>query len=250
MSLIVKNNTSGYGEQIVVDDISFEVRQGEFSALLGLNGCGKTTLLKSVCGLIPLKSGSVFCDKYNCLDLDEKERAKIISFIPQKMSQISGLSALDVVQMGFNPYLGLLDKPNAMQKKQALEALGKLGVAEIADKDFSHLSEGIKQLVILARTLVQNTPVMLMDEPDSALDYVNKNMVLEKIASIIRSEKKCGLISIHDPLSAIKHCDRLLFMKNGKIAEDIMIADTPKETIRKAFEKLYNGLELFTWDNV
>lgn len=249
MSFNVKNIICGYSDQTVVNDISFEVKEGEFCALLGLNGCGKTTLLKSVCGLIPIKKGSVFANEKNCLEMNEKERAKIISFIPQRMSPISGLTALDVVLMGFNPYLKLLDKPGKEHKTTALDSLEKLGLVDIANKDFSHLSEGIKQLVILARTMVQNTPVMLMDEPDSALDYVNKNLVLEKISQVIRKEGKCGLISIHDPLAAIKYCDRLLFMKDGEIFRNIYVKQSSKEEIKRVFESMYNGLELFSWDD-
>ena len=248
MSLKVINDICGYEDKTVVDGIDLEVKEGQFCAVVGLNGCGKTTLLKSICSIIPLSEGQVFVNDTDCLSLNEKQRARLISFIPQRMSSISGMSAIDVVVMGVNPYLGLLDNPNKSHYLKAEQAMDKLGISNIREKEFSHLSEGIKQLVILARTLVQDTPVMLMDEPDSALDYVNKNMVLQKISMVVHSEQKSALISIHDPLSAIRYCDRILFMKDGTIVQDINVKASSREEIENAFALIYGDTKLFTWD--
>ncbi len=248
MSLTVLNDVCGYSDIKIVKGIEFVVDEGQFCAVVGLNGCGKTTLLKSICGLIPVYEGKVLINNEDCLKLNEKQRAKLISFIPQRLSPIYGISVLDAVVMGVNPYLGLFENPSSKDYEKALSALRKLGIEDIAEKEFSHLSEGIKQLVILARTLVQDTPVMLMDEPDSALDYVNKNMVLGKISQIVHSEKKCALISIHDPLSAIRYCDRILFMKDGTIVNDVYVKKATRSTIEEAFSTIYGELKLFTWD--
>lgn len=248
MSLQVLHDVCGYPDKEVVKGIDLEVDKGQFCAIVGLNGCGKTTLLKSICGLIPVKEGKVFVNGTDSLLLNEKQRARLISFIPQRISPISGMSALDVVVMGVNPYLGLFDNPSGKDYEKAVLTLEKLGMKDVSQKEFSHLSEGIKQLVILARTLVQNTPVMLMDEPDSALDYVNKNIVLKKISQIIHSEKKCALISIHDPLSAIRYCDRILFMKDGLIVNDVIVKTASRKNIEDAFAMIYGDLKLFTWD--
>lgn len=247
MSLTVKNCSAGYGNKIVVDDVSFEINPGEFCALIGLNGCGKTTLLKAICSLLSKRNGMVKVNEQSVEKLNEKQLSKLISFIPQRMSLIEGQTALDVVMMGFNPYLGIFENPSEKQKRTALEVMEKIGIPDKQNEDFNHLSEGYKQLVILARTLVQNTPVMLMDEPDSALDYVNKNMILTKIKDIVHTEKKSSLISIHDPLSAIRYCDRLLIMKEGKIIKDFYTCNTAKEEIEKSFALIYGDLDLFTW---
>ncbi len=248
MSLTVHNVISGYSDKEIIKGIDIKIEEEQFCALVGLNGCGKTTLLKSIGGLIPVKSGKVYVNNIDCLSLDEKKRARLISFIPQRISPIFGINALDVAVMGVNPYLRLLDNPSDSDYAKAKSALEKLGIENIAQKEFSHLSEGIKQLVILARTLVQDTPIMLMDEPDSALDYVNKNIVLSKISQIIHSEHKSALISIHDPLSAIRYCDRILFMVDGKIIKDLNMKISSRKDIEEAFETIYGGLKLFTWN--
>lgn len=251
MRLEVKKIVCGYSNKIVVNDVSFSLEDGQLCALVGLNGCGKTTLLKSVCSLLKMKSGSVFIDNgqgpVNISNLNEKECSKLISFIPQRFSMIEGLSVFDVVLMGYNPYLKLFETPSFEQKDKALMIMKKIGIDKLKDEDFSHLSEGYKQLVVLARTLVQNTSVMLMDEPDSALDYVNKNFVLSKIKTVIHEEKKCGLISIHDPLFAIRYCDRLLLMKDGKIVKDLIVQNETKSSIEDAFSIIYGDTKLYTW---
>ena len=247
MSLTVENCSAGYGNKIVVNNVSFKINPGEFCALVGLNGCGKTTLLKAICSLLSKRTGKVKVNEQSVENLNEKQLAKLISFIPQRMSLIEGQRALDVVMMGYNPYLGIFENPSEKQKQNALEVMEKIGILDKQNEDFSHLSEGYKQLVILARTMVQNTPVMLMDEPDSALDYVNKNMILTKIKDIIHNDKKSALISIHDPLSAIRYCDRLLIMKDGKIIKDIKLKNATREEIETSFALIYGDLQLFTW---
>lgn len=248
MSLTVQNVICGYSNKEIIKGIDIKIEEGQFCALVGLNGCGKTTLLRSICGLLPVKTGKVHVNSTDCLSLDEKKRARLISFIPQRLSPVYGINALDVAVMGVNPYLRLLDNPSDSDYAKAESALRKLGIENIAREEFSHLSEGIKQLVILARALVQDTPVMLMDEPDSALDYVNKNIVLGKISQIIHSEHKSALISIHDPLSAIRYCDRILFMNDGKVIKDLDVKKSSRKEIEEAFEMLYGGLKLFSWD--
>lgn len=252
MKLEVSNIVCGYSKKVIVNNVSFSLNEGQLCALVGLNGCGKTTLLKTICSLLKMKSGNVFVNDGNNIintsNLNEKELSRLISFIPQRFSLIDGLSVFDVVLMGFNPYLKMFESPSQRQKESALLIMEKLGIKQYKDLDFSHLSEGYKQLVILARSLAQNTAVMLMDEPDSALDYVNKNLVLSKISSVIHQEKKCGLISIHDPLFAIRYCDRILFMKDGQIVRDLVIKNQTKSSIENAFALIYGDTKLYTWN--
>lgn len=229
--LSLTNITAGYGGRKIVRDISLEIGKGEFCALLGLNGSGKTTLLKAICGLIPSQTGSCFVDGLNCTRFHEDKRARYISYIPQRHSKMQGVTVCDVVLMGCNPHLGLLGSPTREDKEQAESIISKMGLSDLIGWDFARLSEGQKQLVILTRTLVQNAHVMLMDEPDSALDFLNRHMVLTKIREIIRREGKAGLITLHDPNSALAYCDRIILIKNGEVAGQLEPAKAFKNEI-------------------
>lgn len=234
----------GYPRHEVVRDVSFSVEEGEFCALLGLNGCGKTTLLKSICGLLPMRQGSCLAAEQDCTKMHERERARLLSYIPQRGSLILGKTVLEVVLMGFNPVLGLLDSPGTPEKGTALATLARLGLGEFVSRDYSALSEGQKQLVILARALVQNTPVMLMDEPDSALDFVNRNMVLGKIREILHEENRAGLITLHDPNFALAYCDRLLLMRDGAVARELRMNGAAREEIEEALSLIYGKIRI------
>ena len=176
----------GYPGKTIARFISFDVLAGEFCALLGLNGSGKTTLLKGICGLLPLSAGRCIVDGVDLSTLSEKKRARYVSLIPQRHSKLIGVTVLDAVLMGLNAQLGFLSSPSKKDKKLALDILEIMEIPHHAKEDFSKLSEGQTQLVILTRTLVQNTPVMLMDEPDSALDFPNKHMTLARISKLVR----------------------------------------------------------------
>ena len=240
--LSVEHLSCGYGRQEIVHDVSLSVEKGEFCALLGLNGCGKTTLIKSICGLLPIEQGRCFVDGEDCTDLNERQHALRMSYIPQRSSPLFGKSVLDVVLMGYNARLHLLESPGELCRLQAAEALDRLGLHGLARRDYATLSEGQKQLVILARTLVQDAPVMLMDEPDSALDFVNRTMVLDKVRNVLQSQGRAGLISLHDPNFAMAYCDRLLLMKNGTIGQELTLKDASREEVASALSWIYGEI--------
>lgn len=235
--------TVSYGDKVVVEDIDLKINEGEFCGLLGLNGSGKTTLLHAACGFIPMK-GRGFVEE-TCLNgMNERQRARMLSFIPQISSLEGGRSVLEVVLMGYNAWLSILSAPSCQQKEEAIQVLEKLGCGHLLDMDFGDLSGGQRQMVILARCIVQNTKVMLMDEPDSALDFLNKHIVLEKIRHLIKEKKKAGLITMHDPNFAMAYCDRLLLLKQGKIVSDIDMKKDSMEEIRSKLSLIYGDIEL------
>ena len=242
--LELEHVTVGYHGRTIVRDICLEIMEGEYCALLGLNGSGKTTLLKAVCGLIPIDSGRCLVKGLDCTRLHEYKRSRHISYIPQHHSKLQGVVVLDVVLMGFNPYLGLFDAIRVDNKKVAMEILIVMGLEELAFKDFSHLSEGEQQMVILARTLVQSAPVMLMDEPDSALDFLNRHRMLARVQDLIHSEKKAGIITIHDPNFALAYCDRLILLRDGTVVNQIRPRCTGREKIRACLSEVYGSIDL------
>jgi len=234
----------GYGSKLVVRDVSFDIFAGELCALLGQNGSGKTTLLKGICGLLPLRTGRCLAGGLDCTRLGEKDRARHISYIPQRHSKLIGVTVLDAVLMGLNAKLGLFELPAASDKASALQSLEKMEIPHLAYEDFSKLSEGQKQLVILSRTLVQNAPVMLMDEPDSALDYTNKHGTMQKIRNLITSEGKAGLITLHDPNTALAYCDRLILLHAGNIVSEIRLSQASKADVQQCLATIYGNITL------
>lgn len=234
-SLAVRNIVSGYSKKQIIKDVSFDLHKGEFCALLGLNGCGKSTLIKTLCALIKAENGSCVLGDDNLWSFNEKERAKRIAYIPQRTSSIYGRTVTDVVLMGFNAQLGIFDNYSAKHKTEALAILKKLGIEELSDRLYEELSEGQKQLVILARTMIQNTEVVFMDEPDSALDFTNKNLILDRVRTLIKTQSKIGLAALHDPNAAFFFCDRILIMKDGKIIHDISRSDFSDYSLLERF---------------
>lgn len=245
--LSLREICTGYGDREIVRGASLTVQGGEFCALLGLNGCGKTTLLRAACGLLPLHGGSCTVGETDTTHLDERSRARLMSYIPQRGSPIMGKTVLEVVLMGFNPRLRLLDSPGETHRKIAMEHLTHLGLAELAGRDYATLSEGQKQLVILARALSQDTPVMLMDEPDSALDFVNRHMVLGKIREVLHGRRQAGLITLHDPNFALCYCDRLLLMQNGVILNEIDMRNTDRAAIEVGLRRIYGEIAVLEY---
>ena len=232
-----------YGKNEIVHGVSMDIAKGEFCALLGLNGSGKTTILHACCGFLPMEGSCIAADT-ECKGLNEKKRARLISFIPQICSLQGGRTALDVVLMGFNSQLGLLESPSSVHKRAALAAMERLNCAEFAEKDFGALSQGQRQIVILARCIVQDSPVMLMDEPDSALDFLNRHMVLSKIREHIKEENKAGLITLHDPNFAMAYCDRLLLLKEGRLVGELDMRRAKADEVKKKLSLIYGDIEL------
>ena len=225
-------------------DVAFDVPSGEFCALLGLNGSGKTTLLKAACGLLPMTSGQCLVEGADVALLNEYSRAKYISYLPQRLSALRGVSVLDAVMMGFNASLGALEFPSAKDRETALNALEMAGIGHLARQDFSKLSERQKQLAALARTLVQNTPVMLMDEPDSALDFLNRHKLMGRFRSLIHNGRKAALVTLHDPNLALNYCDRIVLISGGKVASDIFLPGAAATDIRACISLIYGDVAL------
>ncbi|MDL2234580.1 ABC transporter ATP-binding protein [Christensenellaceae bacterium OttesenSCG-928-L17] len=245
---VLQHVSAGYGSKAVVEDISLDLRAGEFCAMLGLNGSGKTTLLKAVSGLIPMQSGRCLVNDIDCTHLNEHKRARYMSYIPQRHSKLLGVSVQDVVLMGRNPHLNVFESPNTADRERAEALLVKMGMDEAADQDFSRLSEGQKQLVILTRALLQDTPIMLMDEPDSALDYLNRHKMMQRLRGLIHTQGKAGLVTLHDPGFALAYCDRLVLLHEGRLVAELSLPGASAQEIREKLALIYGELELVLHD--
>lgn len=245
--LRVENITARYDQEKILEGINFNIKSNEFTALLGLNGTGKTTLLKVICGLLKPQVGKCYIFNKDIYEFSEKERAKLISFLPQRHSIIYDTTVIEVVLMGITPYLGIFDSPSKKHRDMAYGMLEKMGMEAFAYENFLHLSEGQKQIVIIARNLMQNSSIMLFDEPDSALDFNNRNMVITKIRDVVKEEKRIGIITLHDPNTALSYCDRIIILKDKRITADFYTKDADHKSLLEVFTKIYDEIEIIEY---
>lgn len=215
VGLCVQDLTVRYGTAAVLQGVSFSVPvSGQLIGLLGVNGSGKTTLLKAAAGLLP-HTGQCLLDGVPLESLSTRRLAQTVSYIPQQSGISVSLSAREVVLMGFNPRLGVLQSPTAAMRAAADEALRTVGLADKAGQDYLTLSGGEKQLCILARTIAEDAPLLLLDEPDSALDLANRSRMTALLAQLVHTGGKTALVCLHDPALALDSCDILVVLQGG-----------------------------------
>jgi iron complex transport system ATP-binding protein len=204
-----------YGEKEVFRGISLDVHPGEMLSILGSNGCGKTTLLRCIQGELRLKQGRILVGGKNLSSLTPVQRARTIGMVFQEHSALFPYPVLEVVRMGRAPHLGFFSRPGAKDTEIAETALGRVGIAHLRDKVYTHISGGERQLVLIARTLAQEPEVMLLDEPTSHLDFKNQILVL----SIMERLSKEGLSIImtsHYPNHAFLFSSSIALMAGGR----------------------------------
>lgn len=243
--LSVKKLSAGYGGIDVVKNIGFTLREGCLLGVLGANGSGKTTLLKSICGILP-HTGSCTLDGAVLEQLSPRQLARCCSYIPQRSGISIDVSALDVVLMGFNPQLGLLERPNATMRDAAQRMLEWVGLGGREETNYLTLSEGQKQLCILARTLAADSRLLLLDEPESALDFRFRHRMLEIIKQWIAEGSRAAVVALHDPMLALNSCDELLLLNDGEIIGTICPVKDALEEMESKLAEIYGAISLVT----
>lgn len=234
---------AGYGPRHVLEDISFDLNGGTVTGILGANGSGKTTLLKAICDILP-HEGTCLLDGTVLEGLSSRSIAKLCSYIPQRSGITIDISVLDVVLMGFNPQLGLLQWPTELMRKTALHALEQVGLAGREEENYLHLSEGQKQLCILARTLVTQSKLLLLDEPESALDFRYRYRMFKILRSWVSEKKICAVATLHDPDLALNYCDRILLLQEGKLLGCLSPGEDDPEAMEALLRQVYGPVSL------
>lgn len=244
MSFFQVNDLSvSYGKNEILSHLSFEINASETIGILGANGSGKTTLLKAICGILP-HTGFCYLEGNLLEEKTPRQLAKLCSYIPQRSGISIDISVLDTVLMGFHPYLGFLEHPSSEMKEKAMHTLELVGLSQKADTNYLHLSEGQKQLCILARTLVANSRLLLLDEPESALDFHYRYQMLELIQKWNKETHSTSLISLHDPILALNNCDKLLLLSDGHIVSAICPKTDSLADMEKKLCRLYGNVSL------
>ena len=211
--------------------------------ILGANGCGKSTLLKALCGILP-HSGCSLLGETVLDSLSAKQIAKLVSYIPQRSGISIDISVMDVVLMGFNPKLRLLEQPSKQMRDRALLVLDRVGLKNRGETNYLNLSEGQKQLCILARTLVSDCSLLLLDEPESALDFRFRHRMLSLISECVKEEKRSAIVTLHDPSLALNCCDRLLLLSDGGVLSILDPETDPWEKMEDDLSKIYGPVSL------
>ena len=218
----------GYKGQALMPPIDATLHEGEAVALIGANGSGKTTLFKTLTGnLKPIDGHIELCGK-PLSEYGPNERAKRFSLVLTEKPDDLFLKVFDIVAAGRYPHSGLLAKLRDEDYAMIQAKLQITGVYELIDRDFVSLSDGEKQKVMIAKALVQDTPIIYMDEPSAFLDYPSKVELLHLISRLAKEEHKTILYSSHDLELVMKHSEKLWLVAKGKP----MLSGTPAELDR------------------
>ncbi len=205
-----------YNTKDILKRIRFRVNKGQILTVLGANGCGKTTLLKCLNGIHVPQKGQVLLDGIPLNTLKRREIARLISMVPQEKSSYFSYLVQDVIVMGATPRLSLGGMPNGQEYRNVKKIMDYLGITYLASQPFNQLSEGEKQLVLIARSLLQDTDYIIMDEPTSNLDFKNQFQIMAKLRRM--ADNGCGvIIALHDPNLALKFSDQIIILSQGKI---------------------------------
>ena len=206
----------GYGTKAVGRDVDLDVRAGEVLCLLGPNGSGKTTLFKTMLGLLPAQAGEVRLDGAPLASLTRNEIARRVAYVPQALAAHFPFRVLDMVIMGRTAHLGLFASPGEQDRRKGLDALQVLGIAELAENEYTRISGGQRQLTLVARALAQDAPAIVMDEPTASLDFGNQVVVLSEVKRLA-ARGLAVVLSTHDPDHAFSVGSRVALLNGGRL---------------------------------
>ncbi len=209
----------GYTEKTVLEDINLAIREGEIVTLLGPNGCGKSTLIKIMLGLLCPAKGRISFNGKDIRHVPPKLLAKEIAYVPQTHKSSFPYKVMDIVLMGRIPHKTFFFKYSKSDMRTAEDALERLSISQLANRAYTEISGGERQLTLIARALAQGAKTFIMDEPASGLDYGNQLRLLDQIVKLSRAGYTF-IASTHSPEHALWVADRAIMIKNGVVVAD------------------------------
>jgi len=200
-----------------LENISFNVLRGEVVTILGPNGAGKTTLLK--CLLKILKPhGAIYIDGKEIQKISNKELARKIGYVPQRHHSIFAYRVIDFVLMGRAPHHTMFSLPSKSEYEKVVEILKILGISDLAHRTIAEVSGGQLQLILIARALIQEAKILLLDEPTAHLDIANELKVLSIVRSLVKKNiVEAAIMTLHDPIMAALFSDKIILLSNGVV---------------------------------
>ena len=197
----------------ILNDINLAVGQGELLAVLGPNGAGKTTLMRTMIGLQKWTSGHTEVDGVDLHDMTPQEIGRTIAYVPQARSAVSlSLSGLDMVTVGRAPHLGIFAQPGPREREMALGMLAEIGADHLASMPCGNMSGGQFQMILIARALVAEPRILVLDEPETGLDFHNQLVVLNLLERLVRQDNMTVIMNTHYPAHALRIADKVILV--------------------------------------
>ena len=224
----IENLNFSYGNRKILKGINLGLKERKLTGILGPNGCGKSTLLKNILGYLKSDSGNILIDNVIGNNISQKEKAKLISLVPQKSQLVSAMDVEEFVLMGRLPHLkNSWDGYSNKDREIANKYINELELEKFTQRKAPTLSGGEFQRVLLARALTQETKIILLDEPTSALDLNHALDLMKKVKENVIEKNLTAVAVLHDLNLAAMFCDELVMLKDGKV----FAQGTPKETL-------------------
>lgn len=232
----IKNLSIGYENKVVISDVNATIKQGEIVGIIGCNGAGKSTFLKTIRGLLPKKNGDVLYFGKSLEEYDDKELACCVAYLQQHVEVGFGYTGRDIVLAGRYPYMKWWEKESGDDEKLALDCMAYTGTLDLADRPVTEVSGGQKQRILLAKVLAQQTPILFLDEPTTGLDMVYQEEIF-RFAKELAQMGKTVLMVVHELNFAAKYCTRILLLGEGRLLADAPPAEAfTEELLSRAYK--------------
>lgn len=203
----------------VIYDIDLELKSGQLSCLIGENGIGKSTLLKTLTGFLPKLKGSVLFDNRDITSFSQRELARQVSIVLTQKPDVQNLTIEEIIGLGRSPYTGFFGRLRIDDRMVVNDAIATMGIEKLRGRMIQTLSDGERQKVMIAKALAQETPVILLDEPTAFLDFPSKAETFQSLQRMAHERDKLILLSTHDLELAVRFADSLLEVKEGTLKE-------------------------------
>ena len=229
-----KNLNISYGNLDIVKDLNLDIPKGKITTIIGSNGCGKSTILKTIARIIQPKSGDIFVNNINIKDQSPKELAKAVAILPQSPQAPSGLTVEELIAYGRFPHQKGFGKMRKEDNDIVTWALQSTGIEEFRDRPIEALSGGQRQRAWIAMALAQQTDILILDEPTTYLDLAHQLEILKLLEELNRKQGTTIVMVIHELNNAARFADHMIGVKKGKVicqgsAEEVMTKENLKE---------------------
>ncbi|MGG3467609.1 ABC transporter ATP-binding protein [Neobacillus pocheonensis] len=237
VSLSTEDLQIGYGDKIIVEKLNLKINKGEITTIIGANGCGKSTILKTIARVHPAKSGSVYLDGKMIHKIPTKEIAKKMAVLPQSPEAPSGLTVYELISFGRSPHQNSFGRLSHEDKKVIEWSLDVTGLSTLANQPVDALSGGQRQRAWIAMAIAQETDLLLLDEPTTYLDLAHQLEILQLLEKLNREEGRTIVMVIHDLNLAARFSHYMVSLRGGKLvkegtAEEVMTHEVLKEVFQ------------------
>ncbi len=243
--LSASNVSSGYGDKVVLHDISIEIHPGAFYGVIGPNGSGKSTLLKTLTGIIRPMGGRVCLYGNNIVGLSPREVARRIAVIPQEVSILFPFTGREIVAMGRHPHIARFQRESPLDLEVIERSMSDTDTRHLGDRYMDELSGGERQRVVIARALCQQPEALLLDEPTSHLDINHQVEIFELLTELNRKKNLAVFVISHDLNICAEYCRELIIVKDGRICR----RGTPREILTPQTVREVYGAEVSVLTN-